>query len=80
MVEDFLGREEVAIDEVFLDEDSEQGIGNLIRDYPDQTVALLAVIGKVRSDLLELETRLRGWARASSIPSLVPRSSSCPSR
>ena len=38
----------------------EEMIKSLVHDHPDKTAALLAVIAKVRSDLLRVENRLRG--------------------
>jgi len=37
----------------------EESIGKLVDDHPEQTAAVVAVIGKVRADLLLLENRLR---------------------
>jgi ParB-like nuclease domain len=34
-------------------------VEGLVRDHPDNTAAVLAMIGKVRADLLQLENRLR---------------------
>ena len=41
----------------------EERFENLVRDHPDQTAAVLALISKVRSDLLQLQNRLQGAKR-----------------